>query len=536
MDTFHERHPNEPGAADYAESEKYEVIGDFYERYAKVVAGGSPKAVSLHRKRGKLTARERIEKLLDAGSPFLELSPFAAMEQYNDQFPSAGIITGIGKVNGTLVVVVANDATVKGGTYVKETIRKHIRAQEISIDNHLPAIYLVDSGGIFLPEQANVFPDKDDFGRIFSNQARMSSMGIPQISVVMGSCTAGGAYIPAMCDESIIVKNQGTIFIGGPPLVKAATGEEVTDEELGGGDVHAKISGVVDHLAEDDVHALEICRQIVQTFPSPQKQSVNRIPSQPSAFPSDDIYQYAGNAAAADHARIIEIIVDGGSFHPFKPDYARTIITGFARIDGYQVGIIANNGVVFSETARKAAHFLELCNFRKIPVIMLQNITGFIVGKKYEHEGIARDGAKWIHAVSNSTVPLITIVTGGSYGAGNYAMAGRAFDPRFLFMWPHSKIGVMGGDQAARVLTQIKKSKIKSIKYNGNEKETLSEDQLFQQIKNNYDEQSSAIYSTSRIWDDGIIDPAQTRRILSIVLEVVTNRQWPEFKPGIYRM
>ncbi len=536
MDTFTDRYQGESNSVAYSETEKYKVVGDFYERYEKILAGGSPKAVSLHRNRGKLTARERIEKLLDTDSPFIELSPFAAMEQYEDQFPSAGIITGIGKVNGIFVVVVVNDATVKGGTYIRETIRKHIRAQEISIDNHLPAIYLVDSGGIFLPEQARVFPDKDDFGRIFSNQARMSAMGIPQIAVVMGSCTAGGAYIPAMCDESIIVKNQGTIFIGGPPLVKAATGEEVTDEELGGGDVHAKISGVVDHLAEDDAHALEICRNIVQTLPAPQKQVVNRIQPQPPVFPSDHIYQYAVDAAAADHSRIIEILVDGGDFQPFKPEYAKTIITGFAHIDGYQVGIIANNGVVFSETARKAAHFLELCNFRKIPVIMLQNITGFIVGKKYEHEGIARDGAKWIHAVSNSTVPLITIVTGGSYGAGNYAMVGRAFDPRFLFMWPQSKIGVMGGDQAAKVLTQIKKSKTRNAHNNTNEKDTLSEDQLFQQIKEKYDEQSSAIYSTSRIWDDGIIDPAHTRKILSIVLEVITNRQWPEFKPGIYRM
>ncbi len=536
MNKLSEGQQNESDSAGYYKSEKNNVVSDFYDRYEMVLAGGSSKALSLHRNRGKLTARERIEKLLDPDSPFLELSPFAAIGQYDDQFPSAGIITGIGKVNGIFVIVVANDATVKGGTYVRETIRKHIRAQEISIDNHLPAVYLVDSGGIFLPEQARVFPDKDDFGRIFSNQARMSSLGIPQIAVVMGSCTAGGAYIPAMCDESIIVKNQGTIFIGGPPLVKAATGEEVTDEELGGGDVHAKISGVVDHLAEDDAHALEICRSIIKTLPSPEKQQVNRIHPRSPAFPADHIYQYAADASAVNHSRVIEILVDGSDFHPFKPEYAKTIITGFAHINGYQVGIIANNGVVFSETARKAAHFLELCNFRKIPVIMLQNITGFIVGKKYEHEGIARDGAKWIHAVSNSTVPLITIVTGGSYGAGNYAMVGRAFDPRFLFMWPQSKIGVMGGDQAAMVLTQIKKSKTKKTGDNGNAKDNLSEEQLFQQIKKKYDEQSSAIYSTSRIWDDGIIDPAHTRKILSIVLEVVTNRQWPEFKPGIYRM
>ena len=510
-----------------------EILDDFYERYKRVLAGGSPKALELHRNRGKLTARERIEVLLDKDSPFLEFSALAANGQYNDQFPSAGIITGIGKVQGRYVVVVANDATVKGGTYIRETIRKHIRAQEIATDNMLPAIYLVDSGGIFLPEQARVFPDKEDFGRIFSNQARMSALGIPQIAVVMGSCTAGGAYIPAMSDESIIVKNQGTIFIGGPPLVKAATGEEVTDEELGGGDVHAKISGVVDHLANDDIHALNICRDIVAGFHQPKAQEINKMGSAPPRFSSQGLHELALPDASRliDHAKVIEHIVDKSEFHPFKAEYAKTIITGFARIEGYQVGIIANNGVVFGETARKAAHFVQLCNFRKIPMVFLQNITGFIVGKKYEHEGIARDGAKWIHAVSTSTVPIISIVTGGSYGAGNYAMAGRAFDPRFLFMWPNARIGVMGGEQAARVLMQLKKVKGE----NGTNLQP-DEDTLYRQIKDRYDQESSALYSTSRIWDDGIIDPANTRMILSIVLDVVANRKWPEFKPGIYRM
>jgi len=510
-----------------------EVLKQYYSLYYKVIKGGSEKAVALHRSRGKLTARERIDVLLDNDSPFLEFSALAANGQYNDQFPSAGIITGIGKVNGRFVVVVANDATVKGGTYIRETIRKHIRAQEIATENHLPAIYLVDSGGIFLPEQARVFPDKEDFGRIFSNQARMSAMGIPQIAVVMGSCTAGGAYIPAMSDESIIVKNQGTIFIGGPPLVKAATGEEVTDEELGGGDVHARISGVVDHLAVDDVHALKICRDVVSSFSLPEKQAVNRIESAEPLLPAEGLHNLAltDSTQLIDHARVIEHIADGGVFHPFKAEYAKTIITGFARINGYQVGIIANNGVVFGETARKAAHFVQLCNFRKIPMVFLQNITGFVVGKKYEHDGIARDGAKWIHAVSTSAVPILNIVTGGSYGAGNYAMAGRAFDPRFLFMWPNARIGVMGGEQAARVLVQIRKAKGP----NGvnNEK---SQEELFNEIKTRYDYESSALYATSRIWDDGIIDPANTRKVISLALDIVSHSKWPEFKPGIYRM
>jgi 3-methylcrotonyl-CoA carboxylase beta subunit len=512
-----------------------ELLENYYSLYRKVISGGPAKAVALHRSRGKLTARERIDALLDKDSPFLELSALAANGQYDDQFPSAGIITGIGKVHGRYIVVVANDATVKGGTYVRETIRKHIRAQEIAIDNHLPAIYLVDSGGIFLPEQSRVFPDKDDFGRIFSNQARMSAMAIPQVAVVMGSCTAGGAYIPAMCDESIIVKNQGTIFIGGPPLVKAATGEDVTDEELGGGDVHARISGVVDHLADDDLHALRICRDIISTFKPSHTQKQNRIEPREPLHSIDGLHDLAevDPSKLVEHQKIISHIVDASEFIPFKPEYAQSIITGFARINGYQVGIIANNGVVFGETARKAAHFLQLCNFRKIPVIFLQNITGFIVGKKYEHDGIARDGAKWIHAVSTSTVPLIGIVTGGSYGAGNYAMAGRAFDPRFIFMWPNARIGVMGGDQAARVLTQLKRPKSK------NGLTTLSQDEeleLYRKIKERYDHESSALYSTSRIWDDGIIDPVNTRKVLSIVLDVLSNKQWPEFKSGVYRM
>jgi 3-methylcrotonyl-CoA carboxylase beta subunit len=510
-----------------------EILENYYSLYGKIIEGGPEKSVALHRSRGKLTARERIDSLLDKNSPFIELSALASVGQYDDQFPSAGIVTGIGKIHGRYVVVVANDATVKGGTYIRETIRKHIRAQEIAIDNHLPAVYLVDSGGIFLPEQARVFPDKEDFGRIFSNQARMSAMAIPQIAVVMGSCTAGGAYIPAMSDESIIVKNQGTIFIGGPPLVKAATGEEVTDEELGGGHVHARISGVVDHLADDDLHALQICRNIVSGLQLPDPQTINRIESHEPILPAEGLHKLAltDPTQLIDHAKVIEHIVDAGVFQPFKEDYARTIITGFARINGFQVGIIANNGVVFGETARKAAHFIQLCNFRKIPMIYLQNITGFVVGKKYEHDGIARDGAKWIHAVATSTVPIISIITGGSYGAGNYAMAGRAFDPRFLFMWPNARIGVMGGEQAARVLMQLKTARNKN---GADDEETTLK--LYNEIKSRYDYESSALYSTSRIWDDGIIDPANTRKVVSIALEIVSNRKWPEFKPGVYRM
>lgn len=511
-----------------------QILKEYYLLYRKVMAGGSSAAVALHHSRGKLTARERIDTLLDQDSPFLELSALAANGQYHDQFPSAGIVTGIGKVAARFVVVVANDATVKGGTYVRETIRKHIRAQEIAIENNLPAIYLVDSGGIFLPEQARVFPDKEDFGRIFSNQARMSASGIPQIAVVMGSCTAGGAYIPAMSDESIIVKNQGTIFIGGPPLVKAATGEVVTEEELGGGEVHARISGVVDHLAEDDVHALEICRKIVAGFGPQQGQPANRTDARDPRIVAEELHKLAltDPTQLIDHARVIEIIADAGEFLPFKAEYAKTLITGFARIDGFEVGIIANNGVVFGETARKGAHFVQLCNMRKIPMVFLQNITGFVVGRKYEHEGIARDGAKWIHAVANSTVPILSVVTGGSYGAGNYAMAGRAFDPRFLFMWPNARIGVMGGEQAASVLLQLKKTKSP----NGVESGKAEQEKLYNEIKARYDHESSALYATSRLWDDGIIDPAGTRRVLSIALEIVHQKPWPLFKPGIYRM
>ncbi len=511
------------------------VVNELNTAFDKLHDHGGKKQVERHKERGKLLARERIERLVDKGTPFMELSPLAANGQYKNAFPSAGIVTGIGQINGKHAVIVANDATVKGGTYIRETIRKHIRAQEIAMQNQLPCVYLVDSGGIFLPEQAQVFPDRDDFGRIFSNQARLSAMGIPQIAVVMGSCTAGGAYVPAMSDETIIVRNQGTIFVGGPPLVKAATGEEVTDEELGGGDVHAKISGVADHLAENDEHALEITRDIFETIATPETQPLDFAKPENPNYSAQDLYAVAPveGQKPVDAYEIIARITDKSEFHEFKSTYAETIVTGFGRIMGYKVGIIANNGIVYAETARKAAHFIQLCEFRKVPIIFLQNITGFMVGKKYEHEGIARDGAKMIHAVANANVPKITIITGGSYGAGNYAMAGRAYDPNFLWMWPNARIGVMGGDQAAGVLTSIKEAALKKQGHVPNEKE---KQEIKNEILERYRYESSAMYSTSRIWDDGIIDPAQTRIYLAMGIAIAANKKWDEPKRGIFRM
>jgi 3-methylcrotonyl-CoA carboxylase beta subunit len=488
-------------------------------------------AMIKHIERGKLPVRRRVTMLTDPGTPFLELSALAAIGQYNNSFPSAGIITGIGIIHGKPAVIVANDATVKGGTYVKETVKKHIRAQEIAMQNHLPCIYLVDSGGIFLPEQAELFPDRNHFGRIFFNQAQMSAAGIPQISVVMGSCTAGGAYVPAMSDQTIMVQNQGTIFIGGPPLVRAATGEDVTAEELGGADVHTSISGVADHLAADDADAIRICRSIFETMPPViplyPEGSIGQILEQ--SEPEDPLY--AANdlygIAPIDLKKPVEVyeiiarLTDGSKFQEFKENYGTTIITGFAKLHGYPIGIIANNGFLTSEASLKAAHFIELCNFRKIPLIFLQNITGFVVGKKYEHEGIARNGAKLIHAVATSTVPKFTIVIGGSYGAGNYAMSGRAYDPHFLFMWPNARIGVMGGEQASSVLSNIRQEK------SGVKASTLVEQ---------FEEQSTALYSTSRIWDDGIIDPTETRKILALTLKLSLYKKWKSPQAGIYRM
>ena len=511
------------------------LLSSLKKKQEEVRNGGGEKAVTKHKKRGKLLARERIEKLLDDRTPFLELSELAANRQHNDSFPSAGIVTGIGTIHGKETVIVANDATVKGGTYIRETIRKHVRAQEIAMENYLPVVYMVDSGGVFLPEQSRVFPDKEDFGRLFRNQAQLSAMGISQISIVMGSCTAGGAYVPAMSDETIIVRKQGTIFIGGPPLVKAATGENVSDEELGGAEVHTQISGVADHVAEDDIHATEICRDIFSGLPNPEKQHLNITEPKVPLYDQEELYGLApvDLKKPFDVREIIIRIIDGSELQEFKKDYGTTLVTGFARIMGFPVGIIANNGVIHAETARKGAHFIELAQYRKIPLVFLQNISGFIVGKKYEHEGIARDGAKLIHAVANANVPKFTVITGGSFGAGNYAMAGRAFDPRLLFMWPNAKISVMGGEQAASVLTSVKEAQLKKA---GKTPDKEKIEQFKQQMLEKYEHEGSAYYSTSRVWDDGIIDPVDTRKVLAMGIEMSRNKPYPEPKNGVFRM
>ncbi len=511
------------------------LLIEFHERLEKVHRGGSEAAVKKHKARNKLLARERIDLLVDRNTPFLELSAFAAWDQYRNQFPAAGIITGIGLIQNREAVIIANDATVKGGTYIEETIKKHIRAQEIALENHLPIVYMVDSGGVFLPEQDKVFPDKYDFGRIFFNQSRLSAEGIVQVAIVMGSCTAGGAYVPAMSDEAIIVRNQGTIFIGGPPLVKAATGEDVSAEELGGADVHTRISGVADHLAENDIHAIQICRNIFEHLNPPLKQLLNPGSIEPPAYDPAELYGLipADPKKPIDPKEIIIRLVDGSKFQEFKQYYAPTIVTGFAWIMGYPVGIIANNGVLFSETSLKATHFIELCNFRKIPILFLQNITGFIVGKEYEHGGIAKDGAKLVHAVSTASVPKFTIIIGGSYGAGNYAMAGRAFDPRLLFMWPNARISVMGGEQAAEVLSRVK---IDQMKEAGKEVPEEEIRQIKDEILGKYAHESSAWYSTSRLWDDGIIDPVDTRKVIAMGIAMSLNKPYPDPKTGVYRM
>lgn len=515
--------------------QKFKTILNEYKEKLEQIKFRDPEVIKKHKKRNKLLARERIEKLLDPNTPFLELSPLAAFDQYNNEFPSAGIITGIGIIHGKECMIIANDATVKGGTYIKETIKKHLRAQEIALENRLPCIYMVDSGGAFLPKQSEVFPDRDNFGRIFYNQAQMSKLGIPQISIVMGLCTAGGAYIPAMSDETIIVKNQGAIFIGGPPLVKAATGEIVSAEELGGGDVHTRISGVADHLAENDEHAIQICRNILESIPSPTKFPLDIKPIEEPAYDPEELYGIAPTdfKKPVDAREIIVRIVDGSKFHEFKERYAPTLVCGFARIMGFPVGIIANNGVLFSESSLKGAHFIELCAQRKIPIIFLQNITGFIVGKEFEHKGIARDGAKMVHAVSNIDIPKFTVIFGGSFGAGNYAMCGRAFQPRLLFMWPNARISVMGGEQAANVLIQVKEEQLQQ------KNQTLSEEEkenLKKEIIHQYEYEGSPYYSTSRLWDDGIIDPVDTRKILAMGISISLNQSIPEPKYGIFRM
>jgi acetyl-CoA carboxylase carboxyltransferase component len=511
------------------------VLAEYNAILSSTMSGAPESAVSKHKERGKLLARERVGLLLDPNTPFLELSPLAAYGIHDNGFPSAGIVTGIGVIQGREAMIIANDATVKGGTYVEETIKKHVRAQEIAMENHLPCVYMVDSGGVFLPEQAKVFPDKYDFGRFFFNQARMSAQGIPQIAIVMGSCTAGGAYVPAMSDETIIVRNQGTIFIGGPPLVKAATGEEVSAEDLGGAEVHTSISGVADHLAEDDRHAIRICRNIFQTLNLPEKQFLGLSPIEEPFYNPEELYGIAplDLRKPVDSKEIIARIVDGSRFHEFKARYAPTLTTGFANIMGFPVGILANNGVLFGETALKGAHFIELCTSRNVPLIFLQNITGFIVGKEYERRGIARDGAKLVHAVANAAVPKFTVVFGGSFGAGNYAMAGRAYEPRLLFMWPNAKISVMGGEQAAGVLITVKEDQ---LKLKGQALSAADRDEMRESIMKKYAEEGSAYYSTARLWDDGIIDPVDTRKVLAMGIAMSLNKKFEETKFGIFRM
>ncbi|MCK4569775.1 MAG: acyl-CoA carboxylase subunit beta [Bacteroidales bacterium] len=512
-----------------------ELLGKYKGILKDVTRGGSDNAISKHKGRGKLLARERINKLIDPNTPFLELSPLAAYDQYDNGFPSAGIVTGIGVIQGRETVIIANDATVKGGTYMQFTIRKHLRAQDIAMENKLPTVYMVDSGGAFLPEQDTVFPDKNHFGRFFYNQAKLSAMGVPQIAIVMGSCTAGGAYVPAMSDEAIIVKNQGTIFLGGPPLVKAATGEVVTAEELGGGDVHTRISGVADHLAENDTHAIQICRNIFESLDENKKQMLDVITPEDPAYDPEELYGIApvDFKKAVDSREVIMRIVDGSRFHEFKENYAPTLVTGFARIMGYPVGILANNGVLLPESAVKGTHFIELCTSRKIPLVFLQNITGFIVGKDFEHRGIAKDGAKMVHAVANANVPKFTILFGGSFGAGNYGMAGRAYDPRLLFMWPNAKISVMGGQQAANVLISVKKDQYAA---RGEEMPQGEIDKMRKGIEDKYNVEGSAYYSTSRIWDDGILDPVDTRKVVAMGIAMSLNNPFPDQKFGVFRM
>ena len=511
------------------------LVAELRGRTEQTRQGGGERYLQRHREQGKLPVRERIEALLDPGSPFLELSPLAAWGMYDNDAPAAGLITGVGRVSGREVLIVGNDATVKGGTYYPMTVRKHVRAQQVAIENRLPCVYLVDSGGAFLPMQAEVFPDKEHFGRIFFNQARMSAERIPQIAVVMGSCTAGGAYVPAMSDETIIVKGIGTIFLGGPPLVKAATGEDVTAEELGGADVHTRLSGVADYYAEDDHHALELARTIVSTLNTAKAMPADVVSPEDPAYDPAELYGIvnADMRKPYDVREVIARIVDGSRFDEFKQRYAPTIVTGFARLHGFLVGIIANNGVLFSESALKATHFMELCNLRGVPLIFLQNITGFIVGRQYERGGIAKDGAKMVHAVANSVVPKFTVIIGGSFGAGNYGMCGRAYEPRLLWMWPNARISVMGGEQAASVLVTVKRDQL------AREGKTLSpeeERQIRDPILEKYDHEGSPYYSTARLWDDGILDPAQTRDALGLGISAAFNAPIPPPKFGVFRM
>lgn len=513
-----------------------DLVAQLRERLDLVRQGGGAQYQERHREQGKLFVRDRIDKLLDNGAPFLELAPLAGWELYDTDTPSASIVTGIGRVSGVECLIVANDATVKGGTYFPITVKKHLRAQQIALENNLPCIYLVDSGGAFLPMQDEVFPDVDDFGRIFYNQAQMSAAGIPQIAAVMGSCTAGGAYVPAMSDETVIVKGTGTIFLGGPPLVKAATGEEVTAEELGGADVHTRVSGVADHYAEDDDHAIQILRDIVASLNYKKRIDLDVAPPEEPLYPTEELYGIIPTTfrESYDVREVIARLVDGSRFREFKANYGTTLITGFARIEGYPVGIIGNNGVLFSESALKGTHFIELCTARNIPLLFLQNITGFMVGREYESGGIAKDGAKMVHAVANARVPKLTVVIGGSFGAGNYGMCGRAYSPRFLWMWPNSRISVMGGEQAANVLLTVKRDQLAR-----SNQADMSEDEqnaFKAPILETYEREGNPYYSSARLWDDGILDPAQTRRVLGLALSACLNKATQDTQYGVFRM
>ncbi|MGI8712535.1 MAG: carboxyl transferase domain-containing protein [Solirubrobacteraceae bacterium] len=511
-----------PGSAEFAANLEANraLADDLRVQLQRVAQGGGERARDRHLARGKLLARERVDRLLDPGAPFLELSALAAHGLYDDEAPSAGIITGIGRVSGRECVIVANDATVKGGTYYPMTVKKHLRAQEVALHNHLPCIYLVDSGGAFLPRQDEVFPDREHFGRIFFNQANMSAQGIAQIAAVMGSCTAGGAYVPAMSDETVIVRDQGTIFLGGPPLVKAATGEEVTAEELGGGDLHSRTSGVTDHLADNDAHALEIVREIVARLAPRSPLPWTREPVDPPAFDPESLLGVvsADVRKPYDAREIIARIADGSRLHEFKQLYASTLVTGFAHIHGHPVGILANNGILFSESALKGAHFIELCDQRRIPLLFLQNITGFMVGRDYEAGGIAKHGAKLVTAVSTARVPKLTVIVGGSFGAGNYGMCGRAYSPRLLWMWPGARISVMGGEQAATVMTEVGQAEAGA------------------RLREQYERQGQPYYATARIWDDGVIDPRDTRDVVGLALSAAGNAPLAEIRYGMFRM
>jgi len=511
------------------------LVDDLQLQVARVAEGGGEAARAKHTARGKLLPRERVATLLDPGTPFLELAPLAALNMYGNDAPGAGLIAGIGRVAGVDCMIVCNDATVKGGTYYPMTVKKHLRAQEVAQQNRLPCVYLVDSGGANLPNQDEVFPDRDHFGRIFYNQANMSAQGIAQIAVVMGSCTAGGAYVPAMSDETIIVKNQGTIFLGGPPLVKAATGEVVSAEDLGGGDVHTRLSGVADHLAQNDLHALALARRAVGNLNQKKASAPAVVAPEAPKFAAEELYGVipTDTRKPFDVREIIARIVDGSEFDEFKARYGTTLVTGFARIEGLPVGIIANNGILFSESALKGAHFIELCCQRKIPLVFLQNITGFMVGRKYENEGIARNGAKLVTAVATAQVPKFTIIIGGSFGAGNYGMCGRAYSPRFLWMWPNARISVMGGEQAASVLATVKRD---GIEGKGGQWSAEEEESFKAPIRQQYEVQGHPYYATARLWDDGVIDPADTRRVLALGLSASLNAPIPDTKFGLFRM